>query len=166
MNKKIHHKGFSLLETMLYMVIFSIIIVAVMNLGIFLAEESQKNAAKNQLTNEASIIFDTITRTIKSGKTLVPGNSNLEQTWSTIEFTTPESQTLTLTGEQSSQSITLTTDGGTPETLNSNELEIDKFLVSRINSSSTIPIFQITIDFSNQFNQTLTLSSSVNFINE
>ena len=164
MNNKTTRPGFTLIETLLYIVIFSIVIMVIVEVGIFLAVESQQTMMREQLTSEASTAFSEVMRTIQTGDNFDSMNSTLNQTLSVIQFTDKTGDTVRFGVDN--QVLDEIVNGGSPISLHSSAIVATEFRVERLNPTNNVPLFKVTAIFSDVFNQTFSLSSSVNFIHD
>lgn len=153
--------GFTLIETTLYVAIFAIIIVAIINVGISLSTSAQNTGERSLLVSESSVVMNKISRIISEGQTFNAGGSTLDQTLSTLAFA----------NNSGDSTVLRVTNGVLEHGVNSNysdmhsgDITITRFLVESLNSFATENIFRVSVDFTNTYGDTFTVTTSVNFL--
>jgi len=72
----------------------------------------------------------------------------------------------TVTLSVSGATLQKVVNGGSPVNMHSSSIQVDRFLVEQINASGPVPIFKVTMDFSNDFGQTFSINNSINFLDD
>lgn len=153
--------GFTLIETLLYVVLFSIIIVAIMNVGLFLSTSSGQTSERSLLISEGSLVMNKIIKTVETGATYNSGSSSIGSSPSTLVFTDNDADTISLRMNTDKIEKGL---NGVFSDLHSTDLIVDSFVVERLNTNISEEIFRISIDFSNVYGDTFSITSSANFL--
>ncbi|PIQ78267.1 hypothetical protein COV81_05245 [Candidatus Peregrinibacteria bacterium CG11_big_fil_rev_8_21_14_0_20_41_10] len=164
MNNQSHHKAFTLIEIVLYMFLFGLIIGSLSGIGILVATNDQSTYVRNQMVAEAGMTFNEIMRDMRAGKTIDLDQSDLGQNYSSIEFTNNNGDLINYQVDQVTSVLQKSINGGAAVDTHSINLNIEQFLIEPINPSNTIPIFTVTVTFSNDFAQQYNLRSTTNFI--
>ncbi|PIZ73977.1 hypothetical protein COY06_04780 [Candidatus Peregrinibacteria bacterium CG_4_10_14_0_2_um_filter_41_8] len=103
-------------------------------------------------------------RDMRAGKTIDLDQSDLGQNYSSIEFTNNNGDLINYQVDQVTSVLQKSINGGAAVDTHSINLNIEQFLIEPINPSNTIPIFTVTVTFSNDFAQQYNLRSTTNFI--
>lgn len=165
MNKKKYlYGGVTLIEIVLYFVLFSIIFFAVANLAIFLSRESQILIDKNQANAEIAMVFNDLVRVASLGRVFNVGLSQLENNYSDWDFNDINGVNHRFYVDMDSEKLRHLINETELEDLNSDDLKVKKFYVSRINPSFEIPSFRVEMTFQDLRNNQVNLENSITFI--
>lgn len=159
--------GFTLLEVLIYAVIFLIVIGVIVNTAFNLTLQSQETVAQEYLIDETDLIFERVIRDLGAGSVLNTGSSTLGVDSSVVSFTTGVGGLGdTLVYSVNNGDLQKTINGGEAVNVNSDEINVTRFLVENINPGSDVTLLRVTLETSNDYNQTYNLTSSVNFLND
>lgn len=159
--------GFTLVELMIYSLLFMGIIGSIINAAFTLAVQSQETVSEEYLIDETNLLYERVMRDFGNGSVINTGASTLDVDLSTITFTTEiGGVSETLSYFVSNGSMQKSTNGGAAVAMNSDELTVQRFMVTRLNPSNTVPLLQVTLETENNYGQTYSLTSSINFLNE
>jgi len=161
MNKTIKISAFTLIETIFYVLIFAIISVTLINTSLLLSEQSQDNVLQEQLSLEASLTFNKVINDLQLGDTIDTGLSLFGQNISSITYDDINGDTIkySVTDGILSKNI----NSGNAEATHSTALQLSRFQLTRINSSSRVPIIQVQMTFRDNLEHTFSLETSINF---
>lgn len=155
------NKGFTLIEALLYIVIFSIVIVAIVNVGLFLSTSSGQTSERSILVSEGALVMNKVVRIVETGVTYNSGSSTIGSNPSTLVFADNSSDNITL--RVSSNTLQKGVNGNYSD-LHSSDLTVDSFVIERLNTSTSEEIFRINLDFSNVYGDTFSITSAANFL--
>jgi type II secretory pathway pseudopilin PulG len=163
MNKK-HphtHKAFTLIEVIIYILLFGIIIVGLVDTSIRLSQQSQDAVLREQLVLESSLSFSTLNQAISLGDTLNESLSTLDSDNSHLVFTDVDGnlQEFFLNEGVLQQQ----TNSGPILDLHSGDISVNSFNVSRINPSSEVIILKVGVEFQDDLSHSYALNTSLNF---
>lgn len=130
MNKK----GFTLIETLLYIVIFSIAIVGIVNMGLFLSTSSGQTSERSLLISEGSLVMNKAAKIVETGVTYNSSSSTIGSNPSTLVFTDNSSDTITL---RVSNGILQKGVNSNYSNLHSSDTTVSSFIVERLNTNTS-----------------------------
>lgn len=157
-------QGFTLLEILIYSVIFLVVIGAIVNTALNLTIQSQETVAYEYLIDESDLVFERVMRDLGEGLVLNDGSSTLGVDSSVISYANEGGDTIVYSLSNGELQKTINAGGAT--TMNSDEITVTRFLVENLNPSSDVTLIQVTIDTTNDYGQSYSLTSSINFLDE
>lgn len=156
MNK---NKGFSLIEVIFYLLLFSLLIFGLVEMGIFLVKESQITVARNDLVATASRVLTDVTREMRLGQNLT--DANLGQQYSVLAFDDIQGNAVRVW--RNAETGVLQMDKNGERNLHSDDLTVQEFFVQRLNPANTREIYRVRLTFSNWGGEAFSLETAVNF---
>lgn len=153
--------GATLVELTMYIGLFAVVVGAISATGIIIAKDSQNTVFRVQLSNEAGIAFNQVMREMQDAVTFNAGASTIGQNYSVIQFDNLAGETITLDVDQ--QQLRRKVDAAAAEVMHSSDVLVNKFELTRLNPSNSLPLFSISMEFADNAGNTYELNSAVNF---
>lgn len=156
-------KGGLLIEVLFYSVMLSLILLVLLQVGVFLARSSQETSARSLLVSESSVVMNRIARGVSNGETFNDVSSILSDPESEFSFVNKDGDTIVyrLNNDKIEQGT-----NGNFDDMHSSDVIVTSFQVDQLNSSTSNSLFRISIDFTNIYGDEFNLVRSVNFLYE
>ena len=134
-------KGFTMIEMLVSVAVFSIVVTMVMGTISTIVDASRKSRTITEVMNNLNFGFESMTRTLKTAKTInvstSPGGSKID----TINATDYKNRTIIYRfynwDDVNQRGITRQVDTGTPEPITSSNLKLSSWYIRKYTSSGT-----------------------------
>lgn len=133
---KLHTKGFTLVEMMIYIVIFSLFSIFTINTLLTMTRTFTEARVNRDLITAGNTALERITREIKSADSLSGTGNTLNASYGALSLIVPDgasTKTVTLVG--SANAITLSENGGTATTLLTPTISVTSLIFRQITTT-------------------------------
>ena len=133
MNHKINYKnrGFTLIEMLVSVAIFSIVITIIMGTVVTIVDASRKARTMTEVMNNLNFSFESMTRTLKTAVSIEDLNNN-----STDSITATDQQGRTIVYTFTHDGITKSINGSTPDNITSADLKLVSWKIEKFISGT------------------------------
>lgn len=156
MNKK---KGFSLIEVIFYLFLFSVLIFTLVEMGIFLIKESQTTVARNDLVATTNRVFTDVVREMRLGATLT--DATLGEQYSVLAFDDIQGSSVSVWRDAATGILKMDKNG--ERNLHAADFSVQEFFVERLNPLNAREIYRVRLALINGGGETFSLETAVNF---
>lgn len=143
---KVIKKGFTLVETLLYLSLTSIIVLMITTIWITVADTRERSEGMSITESEATYLMSTMTQIIRNSSSITTPTATNSGTSLTLVMTTPAVNPTVLT--LSGGNITITEGVGSPVTLNSSRVTVTSLTFRNLSRASTSGIVRIEMTLS------------------
>jgi prepilin-type N-terminal cleavage/methylation domain-containing protein len=153
--------GFTLIETLVYIAIFSIFIGSLVSFLNLMTTSRINNQITLEINNQGNDLIRIITQSIRNADSI--NSPSISNTSSSLELLTSNPTTSTTVFSESGGILYMTEGTESPIALNNNNVNISNLVFSNLSRSGTSGSIQVRFTLSSMISNSSTISGSVNF---
>lgn len=155
--KLVEQKGFTLIELMVYVLIFGLVVIGIITFSIDLSTTSQKARKKVELQQQMRFALDRILQEVSAAESINTGTSTFDVNPSILELDVVNASDNPTRFVISSNVLTVQQGVASPEQLTSDGLIIDNFTVTNLSNGNRTKsvLVELTASYDNPNNSEL-----------
>jgi len=154
-------KAFSLLETIIYVAIFSIIVIAVVNFSNIITGTRVYNQVVFEVNGQGSSVIKTITHSIRNANSI--NSPTVGNTASNLSISTDNSETNPTVFSVSGGVLYITEGSGAPVAMTNNKVIISNMIFSNLTRSGTPDILSVSFNIASTSPNSTPVTYSADF---